>query len=133
MSSTIAEPVSAAKPFLNEAVTDFSQPANRNAIERALRDVGAELGGEYDLLIAGRREKTGDKLKSLNPSRPSQVVGIHSKATAELAKEAVEAAHSYFPEWAAVPAETRARILLRAAELFRERKLEFDAWLVYEA
>jgi 1-pyrroline-5-carboxylate dehydrogenase len=61
------------------------------------------------------------------------VVGVHSKATAELAREAVEAAHAYFPEWGAVPAETRARILLRAAGLFRERKFEFDAWLVYES
>ncbi len=98
-----------------------------------MREVRAQLGREYDLLIAGRREKTPDKLKSLNPSRPSEMVGIHSKATAELAKEAVEAAHAYFPQWAAVPPETRARILMRAAELFRERKFEFDAWLVYEA
>src|ERR1700722_12247086 len=133
MTSTIAEPQKAqTKPFSNEPVTDFSKPANREAMERALREVRAQLGREYDLLIAGRREQTPDKLKSLNPSRPSEVVGVHSKATAALAKEAVEAAHTYFSQWSAVPADTRARILLRAAELFRERKLEFDAWLVYE-
>src|SRR6202050_3287035 len=134
MSSTIAEPVKAQpKAFSNEPVTDFSKPANREAMERALRQVRSELGREYDLRIAGRSEKTGDLLKSLNPSKPSEVVGVHNKATAALAKEAVEAAHAYFPEWGAVPAEARARILLRAAGLFRERKFEFDAWLVYEA
>jgi 1-pyrroline-5-carboxylate dehydrogenase len=134
MSSTIAEPVkSQTKPFSNEPVADFSKPANREAMERTLRDVRAQFGRDYELLIAGRREKTQDKLRSLNPSHPSEVVGIHSKATAGLAREAVEAAHAYFPEWGAVPSETRARILLRAAELFRERKFEFDAWLVYEA
>src|SRR6202453_1560463 len=132
MSSTIAEPVKAPAAFANEPVADFSKPANREAMERALREVRAQLGREYELLIAGRRESTPDKLKSLNPSRPSEIVGIHSKATAELAKEAVEAAHAYFSQWSAVPADPRARILLRAAELFRERKLEFDAWLVYE-
>jgi 1-pyrroline-5-carboxylate dehydrogenase len=133
MTSTIAEPLKAqTKPFSNEPVADFSKPANREAMERALREVRAQLGREYDLLIAGRREQTPDKLKSLNPSYPSEIVGVHSKATAALAKEAVEAAHAYFPQWGAVPADTRARILLRAAELFRERKFEFDAWLVYE-
>ncbi len=134
MSSTIAEPVQAGtKPFANEPVADFSKPANREAMERALREVRGQLGREYDLLVNGRREKTGDLLKSLNPSKPSEIVGIHNKATAALAKEAVEAAHAYFPEWGSVPAETRAGILLRAAELFRKRKFEFDAWLVFEA
>src|ERR1700734_691780 len=133
MSSTIAQPVKAPAAFANEPVTDFTKTANREAMERALREVRAQLGREYDLLIDGRREKTGDLLKSLNPSRPSEIVGIHNKATAQLAKEAVEAAHAYFAEWGAVPAENRAQILFRAAELFRQRKFEFDAWLVYEA
>jgi len=133
MSSTIAEPPARLKEFSNEPVADFSRSDNRQAMERALARVRARLGHEYDLLIAGRREKTGDLLKSLNPSKPNEVVGVHNKATAALAREAVEAAHAYFPQWAAVPAETRAGILLRAAELFRQRKLEFDAWLVYEA
>src|SRR5580698_2974928 len=132
MSTTIAQPITTPKAFSNEPVSDFSQIANREAIEHALHHVRAQLGQDYDLLIAGRREKTGDKLKSLNPSRPSEVVGIHSKATAAQAKEAVEAAHAYFQEWAMVPPETRARMLMRAAQIFRDRKFEFDAWLVFE-
>ena len=102
-------------------------------MEKALRDVRAQFGQDHDLLIAGRREKTADKLKSLNPSRPGEVVGIHSKATAEMAREAVESAHAYFPEWAATPAAVRVDMLLRASALIRKRKFEFDAWLVYEA
>ncbi len=119
--------------FANEPVVDFSKPANREAMEKALRDVRAQLGREYELLIAGQRHKTSEKLKSLNPSRPSEVVGIHNKATADLAREAVESAYDYFPQWSAVPAETRAETLLRAVALIRKRKFEFDAWLVYEA
>ena len=133
MSTTIAEPVRRVEAFRNEPVADFSQPANRQAMERALQEVRSQLGREYDLLIAGRREKTGDKLSSLNPSRPSEVVGVHNKATAGLANEAVETAFAYFPQWAATPAEARAETLLRAAALIRKRKFEFDAWLVYEA
>ena len=82
MSSTIAEPIKTLQPFSNEPVADFSKPANREALERALREVRAQLGREYEVLIAGRREKTGDLLKSLNPSRPSEVVGVHHQATA---------------------------------------------------
>src|ERR1700694_1348835 len=133
MSSTIAEPVKTIPAFSNEPVADFSKPANREAMEKALRDVRGQFGRDYDLLIAGRREKTPDKLKSLNPSRSSEVVGIHSKATAALANEAVEAAYAYFPVWAATPAKTRVEMLLRAAALIRKRKFEFDAWLVYDA
>src|ERR1700676_4135678 len=133
MSSTIAEPVRTIPAFSNEPVADFSKPANREAMEKALRDVRAQFGRDYDLLIAGRREKTADKLTSLNPSRSSEVVGTHSKATAALANEAVEAAYSYFPDWAATPAKTRVDMLLRASALIRKRKFEFDAWLVYEA
>ncbi|MGD0300051.1 MAG: L-glutamate gamma-semialdehyde dehydrogenase [Bryobacteraceae bacterium] len=133
MSSTMTKPAHSLAAFSNEHVTDFSRPANREAIEKAMAEVHAQLGRDYDLLVAGRREKTPDKLKSLNPSKPSEVVGIHSKATAELAKEAVEAAYAFYPEWSATPPETRAEMLLKASALIRKRKMEFDAWLVFEA
>ena len=42
-------------------------------------------------------------------------------------------AYAYFPKWSAVPVEERARLVVRLAEVIRERKYEFDAWLVLEA
>jgi 1-pyrroline-5-carboxylate dehydrogenase len=120
-------------PFQNEPYTAFSIPANRAAMERALAQVRAQFGREYELSIAGQRFETGDKLTSLNPSHPAEVVGIHEKATAELASRAVEAAHAFFPEWSRTPAAQRVAMLLRTAAILRARKLEFDAWLVYEA
>src|SRR5579871_5714502 len=132
MSTTLAG-VDSLPAFANEPYTDFSQPANRRKIEQALADVRAQFGAEYDLLIAGRRVKTDNKLRSLNPSRPSEVVGLHNKANADLAKAAVESAYAYFAEWSATPAEIRVEMLLRAADAIRRRKYEFDAWLVYEA
>jgi 1-pyrroline-5-carboxylate dehydrogenase len=119
--------------FRNEPSTDFSLPANRQAMEKALEKVRSELGREYRLRIGGEWIATGDKLVSVNPSNPKQVVGIHHKATAELAKRAVENAHAAFPEWSRTPAGERVRMLLDAARILRARKLEFDAWLVYEA
>jgi 1-pyrroline-5-carboxylate dehydrogenase len=119
--------------FRNEAHTDFTIPAHREAMEAALAGVHAQFGQEYPLRIAGEEIRTADKLRSLNPSNPSEVVGVHQKATPELASKAVEAAHAFFPQWSRVPAGQRARMLLRAGSILRERKMEFDAWLVYEA
>jgi 1-pyrroline-5-carboxylate dehydrogenase len=119
--------------FRNEPSADFTQPANRQAMEAALRDVRAQLGREYRLRIGGEQIATGDKLNSLNPSNTKEVVGIHHKATPELANRAVECAYSYFPTWSRTPADERVRMLLDAARILRRRKLEFDAWLVYEA
>ncbi len=41
--------------FKNEPIIDFSQPANREAMEKALAQVELELGRRYPLII-GRRE-----------------------------------------------------------------------------
>lgn len=118
--------------FTNEPLTDFSKPENRKKMEAALEKVAAELGREYPLLIGGREVRTDDKLRSVNPSKPSQVVGIFSKASKELAAQAVEEAHKAFQHWKRTTAEERVEILFRTGELLREKRFEMDAWLVYE-
>ena len=102
-------------------------------MEAALQKVRGELGREYPLRIGGELISTGDKLVSVNPSRTSEVVGVHHRANTELAKRAVESAYSYFGQWSRTPAEDRVRMLLDAARILRKRKLEFDAWMVFEA
>jgi 1-pyrroline-5-carboxylate dehydrogenase len=119
--------------FRNEPCADFSQPAIRQAAVSALGRVRSELGREYLLRIAGDWISTGDPLVSVNPSNPREAVGIHHRATPELANRAVEAAHGYFPQWSRTPAAERVRLLLEAARILRARKMEFDAWLVLEA
>ena len=90
--------------FRNEAYTDFSTPANRRRMEEALAKVHAQLGREYDIIIAGERTRTADKLKSANPARPDEIVGLHQKATPELANRAVETAYRNFYEWSRINA-----------------------------
>ena len=133
MPAIVAETTKALSPFQNEPYTDFAQPANAEAARRALAEVRAQLGQEYDLLIAGERRKSSQKLQSLNPANPSQVVGIHQKGTEQDAVDAVEKAYSFFPQWLDTPVEERARMLVELASIIRTRKLEFDAWLVLEA
>lgn len=98
----------------------------------ALDRVQSELGREYDLIIGGRRRKTNAKIQSLNPARPAQVIGVHQKAGADEAQLAMDAALCAFATWSRTPVEQRASVLLRAAEIIRERKFEFSAWLTYE-
>ncbi len=119
--------------FQNEPYTDFSQPANRQAMEQALEKVRSELGREYLLRLGGEWIATGDKLVSLNPSRSAEVVGVHHRATAELAHSAVESAYAAFAGWSRTPAGERIRLTREAARILRARKFEFDAWLVLEA
>jgi len=119
--------------FRNEPYLDFSKPENRQAMEKAMEKVRAELGREYDLLISGERIKTGNLLRSVNPSKPRELVGSHHKATPELARRAVEDAYSYFSKWGAGDPQERVQMLVRAARILRERKLEFNAWLTFEA
>jgi len=120
-------------PFRNEPYTDFAVPANRAAMLAALARIRAQLGRHYSLVVAGEQRETPEKLTSVNPARPDEVIGVHSKATPELAAEAVETLWKNFPKWSRTPAEERVRMLVRTAGLIRERKLDFDAWLVLEA
>ena len=118
--------------FVNEPFVNFSLPENARAMRAALAHVATQLGREYDLIIGGHREKTAGKITSLNPARPSQVVGIHQKAGSEHAQEAMDAAQRAFHSWSRISVEERASLLLNAAAVIRERKLEFSAWLTYE-
>jgi 1-pyrroline-5-carboxylate dehydrogenase len=118
--------------FVNEALIDFSKAENRAAIAAALEKVRGELGREYPLWIGGKTVETAEILKSLDPSKPSRVVGIFSKATVELANRAVDEAAREFETWRRVPPRERAEIIFRAAALLRDRKFEFEAWLTFE-
>jgi 1-pyrroline-5-carboxylate dehydrogenase len=118
--------------FKNESLTDFTKPANRKAMEQALAKVRSMFGKEYPLVIGGEEIYTNDKLNSLNPSRPSEIVGIFQKADAVLATKAIETAAAKFEEWKWVEPKKRADYLFKAARLMRKRKHEFSAVMVYE-
>jgi 1-pyrroline-5-carboxylate dehydrogenase len=118
--------------FANEPFVDFKSPENERAMHAALEKVGLQLGREYSLIIGGERVKTEGKIRSLNPARPAQVVGIHQKAGAEHAEIAMAAALKSYETWSRATTGERASLLLNAADLIRQRKFEFMAWLTYE-
>jgi 1-pyrroline-5-carboxylate dehydrogenase len=121
-----------AGPFTNEPLTDFSKEEKARKMRAAITKVRGELGREYDLIIGGKRVKTAEKIKSLNPAKPSQVVGIHQKAGKDHVEPAIEAALRGFESWSRTSVEERASLLFRVGDLLRERKFEFGAWMVFE-
>src|SRR5450631_1406882 len=119
-------------PFRNEPALDFTNPETAREMRAALAQVRGRLGREYDLVIGGRRIRTADKILSLNPAHPSQVVGIHQKAGKEHVAPAMDAALSAFESWSRTSFDERISLLFRAVDLMRERKFELMAWLVFE-
>lgn len=119
-------------PFKNEPLTNFNDPAERRAMETALATVKAQLGRHYPLVIGGQEIYLKDTEQSINPAFPDQVVGVFSRATADHANQAIEAAVKAFETWQYTPVEQRVRYVLDGAALLRSRKHEFSAWMVYE-
>jgi 1-pyrroline-5-carboxylate dehydrogenase len=121
-----------AGPFVTEPFFDFRNEENARRMRAAIAKVRSQLGREYDLIIGGKRVKTADKIKSLNPSQPSQVVGIHQKAGKDHVEPAIKAALEAFESWSRTGVEARASLVFRVGDLMRQRKMEYMAWLVFE-
>jgi 1-pyrroline-5-carboxylate dehydrogenase len=119
-------------PFKNEPATDFANEANARAMRAAIAKVRGELGRDYDLVMGGKRVKTSAKIKSLNPAKPSEIVGQFSKADETHVEPAMEAAQQAFKTWSKTSFEERAELVLRVAKTIRERKHEFSAWMIFE-
>ena len=121
-----------AGPFRNEPATDFTNAENARRMREALAKVRAELGREYDMVIGNRLIKTQEKIKTLNPARPDEVVGVFQSAGREHVDAAIQAAATAFESWKRTSAEQRAALLLSVSAILRERKFEFSAWMIFE-
>ena len=132
--ATVQVPTAVTKltPFRNEPATDFTQPQNQQAMRAAIEKVRGELGREYPLIIGGKEVFTSDKLRSINPAKPSELVGLFQKAGREQVEPAMKAALQAYESWSRTPVEERVRLLLQVAELIRRRKHEFSAWMIFE-
>jgi 1-pyrroline-5-carboxylate dehydrogenase len=118
--------------FTVEPVKDYSDGEVKAKMKAALDGVSAKLGKEYPLTIAGEKITIEDKITSINPADPNEVIGVFQKAGEKEAKVAIEAAAKAFEEWRWMPARERAAILFRAASILRRRRFEMNAWMVME-
>ncbi len=116
-----------------ESFSDFTKPENDASMRAALAQAKSEIGKTYPLVIGGEVIERKDVFTSLNPARPSEVIGYFANGTAEDADKALAVATETFKSWQHVPVEERARYLLRAAASMRRRKNEFNAYMILEA
>ena len=112
---------------------DFSQPANKQGIEDALKLIEGQFNREYPLFINGKDVKTGELFKSYNPCEKTQVVGTFHKAGKKEVDLAMDAAWRAFESWKNVDPKERAIVLFKAAEIMRRRRFELNAWMIIEA
>ncbi|MFS0824786.1 L-glutamate gamma-semialdehyde dehydrogenase [Bacillus sp. 1P02SD] len=120
-------------PFRNEKEINWKLPENREELMQELTRVTEEFSKQYPLIIDGEEIHTEDKIASINPSQHDQILGYMSQANQEHIQEAITGACKAFKSWGKTSSRERALYLLKAANVFRRRKTEFMAWLIYES
>ncbi len=113
------------KPFANEPVLELRRAAARDSLLAALAELDRRLpvdGGRW----------TGDRFVSTDPGKPDRVVWEGPRCGEEDARAAVAGAVEGFPAWRDLGAARRAEVLVAAADLLRQRRLELAALQVRE-
>ncbi len=118
--------------YTGAADTDYSNQKLRSRAEEALTEVKASLGKTYLPLINGEYVNTINVIDSVNPSKPTEIVGKIALIDVNQAETALQAAVAAFPAWAKTPASQRAAILRKAAAIMERRRYELAAWICLE-
>jgi len=118
-------------PFANEPVLELRRAPVRESLDAALSAVDARLPLRVPVMV-GDGERGGDELRSPDPGDPDRVVAVAARTTEADVDAADEAAQRGFRDWSARPAGERAAVLIDAASLLRERRLELAALAVRE-
>ncbi|MEO1295310.1 MAG: L-glutamate gamma-semialdehyde dehydrogenase [Cyanobacteria bacterium J06636_16] len=126
------KPEASRLPFHPVADTDYAIALLRDKATTALAAIKQQLGQHYSPLINGELVQTENTLQSVNPSDPTEVVGIVGQVDIEQAEQAIAAAKTAFQTWKNTAASERAAILRRAADLLEARRHELNAWMVFE-
>jgi len=119
-------------PFNNEAMVDFTRADHRAEFPKRIAEVRNQLGRTYPLFINGKEVKTADAIPSVNPNKPSEVVGVICQAGTKEVGEAIASAKAAFPAWRDTDPKVRAEYLIKAAAVARRRAFELSAWQVLE-
>ena len=119
------------KPFANEPELELRRESTRHVLTEALGRLDDRLPLEVPVLV-GENEGAAVGFESTDPGAPERIVAIAGRAGAAEADAAVAAATAVAPAWSETPAEERAAILVRAADLMRRHRLDLAALEVRE-
>ena len=119
-------------PFANEPILELRRAGNRDALLAALADLDRRLPLRVPLITGEGSVRSDQTFESVDPGSPDRVVATADCASEADAREAIGAAEEALPKWRATSWEERAGVLVRAAALMRERRLELAALCVRE-
>jgi predicted delta-1-pyrroline-5-carboxylate dehydrogenase group 2 len=119
------------EPFANEPVLELRRAPVRESLAGALAAVDARLPLRVPVWIGDERRE-GAELVSTDPGDPERVVAVAPLSTKADVDAAVETARRGFAQWSARSARERADVLVGAAAILRERRLELAALAVRE-
>ncbi|CAN5735783.1 L-glutamate gamma-semialdehyde dehydrogenase [soil metagenome] len=102
------------------------------AFEQAVERVSASLGGRHGNYVDGAWREGDGTFEVRSPIDSEILLGTFAKGTAADIDDAVRAARTAQPGWAARPWRERLALLRRAAELISERLMEDSAVMSYE-
>jgi RHH-type proline utilization regulon transcriptional repressor/proline dehydrogenase/delta 1-pyrroline-5-carboxylate dehydrogenase len=118
--------------FVNEPMADFTKKEVRDSFVAAIAGVRKKLGGTYPLYIGGKEVTTNDRLPSVNPANPQEVIGNVCQAGVKEVDEALAAARKAAPAWKKLSFAERAKYLFKAADIARKKQYELSAWQTLE-
>jgi RHH-type proline utilization regulon transcriptional repressor/proline dehydrogenase/delta 1-pyrroline-5-carboxylate dehydrogenase len=118
--------------YENSPSVNFVHEKSRERMRSALSEMRPRLGQKYPLVINGEKIWTDNLIDSINPTKPTQVVGAVAEASIEHAEQAVTAAKKAFQHWCRVSVEHRAELLEKVATIMDRRRFELSALEVFE-
>lgn len=108
--------------------------ADRMVIHNLLEAMQGQAGkNRHAAPIVGGKTRKGAIEPSVNPADVSKVVGVCSLADRSAVDQALKLAHAAQPDWDRTPADDRATILEKVADLYEEHGPELMALCVAEA
>src|SRR6185437_14931649 len=103
--------------FANEPMLDYAPGSEeRKKLKDALKEAMSKQI-DIPMYIGGKRIFTDHKISIAPPHDHQKIVGHFSRATKDHVQQAIDAALNAKAKWAAMSAEERATIFLRAADL----------------
>lgn len=119
--------------FRNTPLLRFTDATDHQRFQVALDRAQQAIGKHYPAIINGEPHDGGDKIISINPARPDQVIGTVTAADIALAEQALTAARRASGNWKHTAAAERAEWLRKIAARLADQRYDFAAWQVLEA
>ncbi|EFL49218.1 delta-1-pyrroline-5-carboxylate dehydrogenase [Solidesulfovibrio fructosivorans JJ]] len=125
-------PIDGLTAFRNEPLADFTVAELRKAFPEAIAQVRGEAGRVLPLVIGGKSVETDDRIPSVNPADPGEVLANVCQAGTVEVDAAIDAAEAAFPAWRDASPKERADIILKAAAIARRDIVALSATQVLE-